>query len=175
VATLGAKLLKLEGAKKGKLEWEADLEMPAASAPTFLPVINRLGVMDSSGAISAVDAKTGKVFWRIGTDNHNPANEVWGARISGKHIEEFQMDWLHKGWTFWSPCGDSRFCIYTPNKGQAINRLHMTGKPLSLPLALEKRFVFVTQQTTGKSTKYALSHMVEEAEIKRLRESHTSQ
>ncbi len=170
-ATLGAKVIKIDGSKKGKLEWEADIQMPAVSAPVYLPVINRLAVMDTNGAISAVDAKTGKILWRVASENRNPANEVWGARISGKYIEDYQMDWLHKGWTFWSPCADSRVCIYTPNKGQVVDRLALSGRPLTLPLPLEKRWVFISRQKSGG---YTISHLVEEMEAKRLRESQSS-
>lgn len=171
VSTLGAKLVKLDGAKKGKIEWEADLEKPAASAPAYLPVVGRLAVLDNTGALSAIDAKTGKVYWRIPTENRNPLVETWAARLSGKHIEEFKMDWLHKGWSIWSPCSENRFCIYTPNKGQQIAKIALSGHPMTLPLAIGKQWYFLLQQKPGH---YTLSHIVEDAEAKKLRSAHGS-
>ncbi len=166
VSTLGAKIVKLDGSKKGKIEWEADLEKPAASAPAFLPIVNRLSVLDTSGGLSTIDAKTGKVYWRMATENHNPLTETWSARLSGKHIEEFKMDWLQKGWAIWTPCSDSRFCIYAPLKGQLISRIQLSGRPMTLPLVFDKRWIFLTQSKPGQ---YVLSQIVEEAEIKRLK------
>ncbi len=165
-ATLGAKVVKLDGSKKGKLEWEAEIEKPPASAPAYLPVVHRLAVMDTSGALSAIDAKTGKVFWRNAVQNHNPLRETWAARLSGKYIEEFKMDWLHKGWSIWTACADHQFCIFTPNKGQLINRIALPGAPVTLPLALEKRWVFLLET---KPNQYTLAHIVEDGEVKRLK------
>lgn len=157
-ATLGAKVVMLDGAKKGKLEWEAEIDKPAASPPAYLPVVHRLAVTDTSGALSAIDGKTGKVFWRLPVENRNPLHETWAARLSAKYIEEFKMDWLHKGWSIWTACTSNHFCIYTPNKGQLVSRIPLSGAPVSLPLALEKRWVFLLETKPGQ---YTLSHAVE--------------
>lgn len=166
VSTLGAKIVKLDSSKKGKVEWETDLEKPAASPPAFLPIMHRLSFLDTSGYLVTVDAKTGKLIWRYGIENRNPLVETWSARLKGNNIEEFKMDWLHKGWTIWSPCSDKRFCIYTPGKGQLIQRVQLSGSPIALPVNLDKRLAFFTQTKAGT---YAVSQVVEEGEIKRLK------
>lgn len=166
VSTLGAKLMKLDAGKKGKLDWESELEKPPASAPAYLPIMHRLSFLDTSGALTALDAKTGKVLWRTPTENKNDLIDTWSARLKGSNIEEFKMDWLHKGWTIWTPCNDRRFCVYTPNKGQLITRVTLKGEPLTLPLANGKRWVFLVRTKAGH---YSISHVVEETELKHLR------
>jgi outer membrane protein assembly factor BamB len=165
VATLGAKVVKLDGARKGKVEWEADLPKPPASPPTYIPVVNRLSVMDSSGGISLIDVKTGKTAQHFATENHNPLVDVWSARLKGQFIEEFKMDWLQKGWTIWTPCYENAFCIFTPNKGLQVQRTSMSGRPLALPLAFGRHWVFLVENKAGQ---YFLSHHLEESEIKKL-------
>ena len=166
LTTPGGKLVRLDGSKRGKLDWDLDLPKPALTPPAFLPIMNRLAFLDTAQNLVAVDAKLGKLLWRIPTENHNPANETWSARLKGQNIEEFKMDWLHKGWTIWSPCGDRRVCIFTPNKGQLIDRLNLAGQPLSLPIAGDKRWTFLTQTKPGK---LIVSKLVEENELKKLR------
>lgn len=171
VATLGAKIVKLDGSRKGKVDWEADLTKPPASAPSYIPIVNRVAVMDTSGWISVIDTKNGKVIVRYSSENRNPLVETWSARLKGQHIEEFHMDWLHKGWTLWTACYDSAFCIYTPNKGQIVNRISLTGRPLSLPLSVDHHLIFLTETKGGE---YVLSQNFEESEIKKLRKEATA-
>jgi len=164
-ATLAAKVVKIDGAKKGKLEWEADIVKPPVSPPSFLPVVGRLAVLDTTGQLSEIDAKSGKVYWRVPTENHNPLVETWSARLKGAHIEEFKMDWLQKGWTTWSPCYDSSFCIYTP-KGGLITRVRLSGRPIALPLGVDRRWIFLSQSKPGH---YVVSQIVEDQEVKKLK------
>ncbi|MGE0529650.1 MAG: PQQ-binding-like beta-propeller repeat protein [Bdellovibrionales bacterium] len=166
VSTLGARLIKLDGSKKGKLEWEVELEYPAAAAPTYLPTVGRLSFLNTEGALVTLDAKTGKPVWHHNVENKNPLVETWSARLKGQHIEEFGMDWLHKGWTIWSPCSSHRFCIYTPNKGQLIERVQLSGAPMTLPILQERRWVFFTRVKEGQ---YGVSHVLEEGEVKKIR------
>lgn len=166
VATLGAKLFKLDGSRKGKIIWETVLEKPAIHSPTVLPIMSRLSLIDAAGALSTVDMKTGKVFWRYGIEAKGALAETWSSRLSAKHIEENKMDWLHKGWTIWTGCGAKNVCIYTPLKGQIINRLVLSGEPIAQPLLVDKRLVFFTQTRPGV---YLISHQIEDGEVKRLR------
>jgi PQQ-like domain len=166
VATLGAKLLKMDMGRKGKVDWDIQLEKPAAGPVTHLPIMGRLALVDTSGALVTVDIKTGKIFWRYGIDAHASLPDVWASRLSAKHIEENKMDWLHKGWTVWSSCGEKRVCFYTPLKGALINRLQLPGTPMTAPLLIEKRLVFFTEAKPGQ---YVLSHQVEDGETKRIR------
>jgi hypothetical protein len=78
------------------------------------------------------------------------------------------MDWLHKGWTVWAPCYERRFCIYTPGKGQLIQRVQMSGIPLALPQPGDHSWLFFVQQKSGH---YAISRLLEESEIKKLKAS----
>jgi hypothetical protein len=166
VSTLGAKIIKLDGGKKGKVEWETDLEKPAASPPTYLPIMHRLSVLTTTGVLIVVDAKTGKLVWRAAIDNRNPLMETWSARLKGQNIEEFKMDWLHKGWSIWSPCAERRFCLYTPGKGQLMQRVTLSGLPMTLPLAGNHRWVFFLSTKKGH---YAISQVLEENDIKKLK------
>lgn len=166
VATLGAKLVKIDGGKKGKVEWEVDLEKPPASAPSFVPAIQRLTILDTSGMLSAVDLKTGKVAWTYSTENKNPLTDTWSVRLSAKYIEEFKMDWLHKGWTVWSPCSNKRFCIFTPNKGQLMERVSLSGTPVTLPLQTDHGWMFLTETKPGQ---LAILHVMSENDIKKLK------
>jgi outer membrane protein assembly factor BamB len=168
LTTPGGKLVRLDGSKRGKLDWDLDLPKPAITPPAFLPIMNRLTFYDAGGQLVAVDAKVGRVLWRTPVENRNPANETWSARLKGQNIEEFKMDWLHKGWTVWAPCADKRVCIYTPNKGQLIDRLPLAGQPLALPIAGDKRWTFLTQAQPGK---LVISKLVELGELKKSRAS----
>lgn len=167
VTTLGSKVVKIDAAKKGKVEWEVELEKVPASAPTYLPVANRLSIMLEDGILTMIDIKTGKSMWTYNTLNKSPLLDSWSVRLSAKHIEEYKMDWLHKGWTVWSACSGRHFCIYTPNKGQLVQSIPLSAQPLTLPLQLEKKVVFFG---TGKDGKYLISHLLEAAEIKKLKE-----
>lgn len=169
ISTLAGKLVKLDG-KKGKVEWEVDLEKTPLSSPSYVPILQRLVFLDAGGGLVTVDTQTGKVVWRNSQENRNPLVETWSARLKGNHIEEFKMDWLHKGWTIWSACSEKRFCIYTPTKGQLIARLDLSGAPLTLPQPVGRRWVFFTQSKPGK---YVISQVLEQSEIKTLRKDNS--
>ena len=166
LSVLDGRVVKLDAAKNGKLDWEVDLEGPPSGPPTYMPVVHRLFIPMNSGALAAVNIKLLKVLWKEGLDNKNPLTDVWSVRLSGKHIDEYKMDWLHKGWTIWAPCSTRKFCILTPNKGQMVERLSLSASPLALPLQLERRWLFLGQQKPGE---YLISHMLEMQEIKKLK------
>lgn len=168
VATLGSKLIKLDANKKGKVDWEVDLEKPPASAPTYIPIANRLSIQLANGEIAAVDVKLGKLLWSYNTLNKSPLVDTWSVRLSAKHIEEYKMDWLHKGWTVWSACSNKHFCIFTPNKGQLVQSIALTGNPLTLPLNNDRAWIFFGQKKPGE---YVISHLLEGSEIKKLKEA----
>jgi len=167
LSTLGAKVVRLDASRKGKIDWETDLPKPPVSAPTHLPIVLRLVVEDSGGALNAIEEKSGKILWRTVTENRTGLHDPWAARLKGAHIEEFKMDWLHKGWTIWSACSDRRICVLTPNKGQVVERFVLPNIPLNLPLALEHRWVFFTRG--AKAGHYTLTHIVEDGESRRLK------
>lgn len=166
LATLGSKLIRLDANKKGKIDWEADLEKAPANAPSYIPIANRLSVQLISGEIVAVDAKLGKLLWTYNSLNKSPLTDTWSVRLSAKHIEEYKMDWLHKGWTVWSACSNRHFCIYTPNKGQLVQSVQLSGNPLTLPLQADKAWIFFGKKKDGE---YVISHLLEATEIKKLK------
>lgn len=166
VSTLGSKIVKIDIAKKGKVEWDLELEKAPLTPPTYMPVVHRLSVALDDGQLVMVDAKLGKQLWNYNTLNKSPLADSWAVRISAKHIEEYKMDWLHKGWTVWSSCSTRHFCIFTPNKGQLIQSIALSAQPVVLPLQMEKSWIFFGKNKDGK---YILSHMLELAEIKKLK------
>lgn len=165
ITTLAGKLIKMDG-RRGKIDWEIDLEHPPASSPSYLPALQRLVFLDAGNGLVTVEAKTGKIFWRNTLENRNPLVETWSARLKANHIEEFGMDWLHKGWTIWSPCSDRKFCIFTPVKGQLIARLDLSGAPMALPTSADRKLVFFTQLKDGE---YGVSQVLELSEIKKMK------
>lgn len=166
VATLGSKLIRIDASKKGKVDWEVDLEKAPAGAPSFIPIANRLSIQLTNGEVVAVDAKLGKLLWTYNSLNKSPLTDTWSVRLSAKHIEEYKMDWLHKGWTVWSACSNKHFCIYTPNKGQLVQSVQLSGAPLTLPLQNDRAWIFFGQKKEGE---YVISHLLEAAEIKKLK------
>ncbi len=166
VATLGAKVLKLDVNRKGKVEWEVELEKSPAGSPTYTPMANRVTLQMLGGEIAAIDFKTGKLAWTYNSTNKSPLTDTWSVRLSGKHIEEYKMDWLHKGWTIWSACSNRNFCMFTPNKGQLIQSVAISAQPLTLPLQFDRRWIFFGRTPKGE---YLISHMLENAEIKKLK------
>ena len=168
VSTLGAKIVKLDGAHKGRIEWEADLPKSPLAPPAYLPLAQKLSVLDQSGGLNTVDAKTGRAQWRQTTENRAALNETWSARLKARNIEEFRMDWSQKGWSIWSPCAERSLCIFTPSKGQLIQKIALSGAPLALPLVEGRGYAVLTQIKTGR---YGLSRLVEESELKKFKES----
>jgi hypothetical protein len=158
LATLGGKVLKLDGSKKGRTEWEVDLEKPLVSAPTLMPVTNKISVMDNMGQLQLIDGKLGKALWHFNIENKNELKETWSARMKGSVIQKMQMDWAQKGWAIWAPCSKNRFCVYNPSKGQLISRANLAGSVLSFPIEKDKSLYFLVNQ--GKN--WALSHVESE-------------
>jgi outer membrane protein assembly factor BamB len=171
VSTLGAKLVALDASKKGKTMWEADLLKPPAAQATFLPIMNKLSVPDESGDIHVLDAKTGKETAKANLEGSPQFADTWSARIKSQHIEEYKMDWLHKGWTIWTACSGKRLCILSP-KGVLISKIALSGAPLALPVGSETKLSFLIQ--TGKHS-YAVSELMDEKEIKRLKAEDSSE
>ena len=167
VSTLAGKIVRLDGGRKGKIDWEADLPKAPLSPPTYLPLVQRLSVLDQTGGLNVIETKTGKPQWRESTENKNPLVETWSARLKGRNIEEFKMDWIHKGWAIWSPCSDKRLCIYAPKQGQLIQKIVLSGQPMALPLLIDRGYAVMTQLKGGQ---YGVARLIEETEIKKAKE-----
>lgn len=145
VSTLGAKIYKLDAKSRGRITGEIDLPKPAAGSMTYLPQMNRLNFLSTSGAMTTVDLKSEKVLWTYNIENRNPLNETWTQRLKGAAIEKFKMDWIHKGWAIWSPCSTQRICIYAPNKGALIQRIPLVGRPLTIPIQIDDTWYILVQ------------------------------
>ena len=121
VSSTAGKVIRLDGSKKGRQDWETELSRPPVSAPSFLPIMNKLSVLDDQGELQTVDAKSGKALWRYNIESKSDLKETWSARLKGMVIQETSMNWAYRGWTIWAPCSKNRLCIYNPEKGQLIS------------------------------------------------------
>lgn len=167
ISTIDGKIIKADLSKRAKIDWETDLENPAMTSVTYVPHIHRIVGLDSKGNLFALDAKTGKSNWRSFTGNKSSLQEVWAARLKAKHIEEFSMDWLHKGWVIWAPCSERNICIFTPIKGQNVIRISLSGAPMTEPILSDNSMTFFLKGS--KPSTYVISRVLDESEIKRLK------
>ena len=165
LATMGAKLMNLDGNRKGRVVWEYDLEKPPATSPSYLPVMNRLSIKDESGAVFVVDAKNGKGVSKLSLENQSLLEDTWSAKVKTSYIEEFKMDWLHKGWTVWTACGGKKVCILTP-KGMVIAKLGLGGQPMALPIVNDGQLAFFVKVGTHK---YGVTRLMDEKELNKLK------
>lgn len=154
-STLGGKIVKLDGAKKGRLEWEVDVDRPLESSPTILPIMNKISVMDVLGQLQLIDSKAGKALWHFNIENKNTLKGTWSARLKGSLIQETSMVWAHRGWTIWAPCSKSRFCVYNPAKGQLISRVPLSGSILTYPMYKDGKIYFIVE----KDSRLAISQV----------------
>ena len=145
---MGGKVVKLDGAKKGRQDWETELQRPPVSPPSFLPIMTKLSVLDDQGAIQTVDAKSGKPLWRYNIESQSRLKETWSARLKGMVIQETSMNWAYRGWSIWAPCSKNRLCIYNPDKGQLINRITVSGSLLSFPYRSRPNTLFPDRPRT---------------------------
>jgi outer membrane protein assembly factor BamB len=167
LALTSGKVQAWELSKKGKFEWEIDLSATPASAPTYIPAYQRLAVLTSDGHFHIIDIKKPEHLWRFNLENHNPSQEIFAARLGGRHIENLQMKWEKKGWTAWAPCSDNRLCIYNPDKGQLISRVPSTGGVASGPLFVGKHFYLISHEKSGENHKYRLIHYLDDDTFKK--------
>lgn len=152
--------------KKGKFEWEIDLVSPPRAAPTYIPTYQLLAVPTADGALHTIDLKKSEASWRLNADNHNPQNDLWASRLSGRYIEKLSMKWEKKGWTIWAPCSDNRICIYNPEKGQLLARISTPGAVASNPVFLGKEMYLITREGKDSYT-FKLVHYLDEETFKK--------
>lgn len=152
--------------KKGKFEWEIDLVSPPRAAPTYIPVYQQLAIPTADGALHTIDLKKSEAGWRLNADNHNPQNDLWAARLSGRFIEKLSMKWEKKGWTIWAPCSDNRICVYNPEKGQLLARIPAPGAVASSPVFLGKELYLIARDGKDSYT-FKLVHYLDEDSFKK--------
>lgn len=165
LTTQGNHLTILDGAKKGQTETEIDLEAEIGAEITPIPLTQRLAYLDKRGTLRVLDYQKGEKAWKYDLSIRGPLRHLWSARLKGAFIQEFDMKWVHKGWTIWSPCGSKQFCIYNPERGQLINRIELSGEPMAQPLVFDRKLIALIKKPGGE---LAISHQMEPSEIKRL-------
>lgn len=148
--------------KKGKFEWEVDLDSPPQGSPTYIPLYQRLSVATTDGHLHMIDIKKAERLWKFQPENRNLNHQVWATRLSGRFIEKMGMTWEKKGWSFWTACSDNRLCIYNPDKGQLLARVSAPGAVLSLPLFVGKEFYLLTSERKGEKRNFSIHRYMEE-------------
>lgn len=166
VALTSGKIQSWNMGKEGKFEWELEVEGSPQSSPTFIPLYNRLTVMTDNGYLHMIDLKKAEYLWKFSLENHNPNQEIYAARLTGRHIENLSMKWEKKGWTAWAACSDNRICVYNPDKGQLLSRIPANGAVLSAPLFVGKNFFLITTEKNGDGHRFRLTHFMDEDDFK---------
>lgn len=139
------------------VNFESDLGHSLSSAPTFVPIWERVAVVTENGYLHVIDAESGDRRWRFNLQNESLSNVGWSSRLNGKHIEELNLGWRYKGWSVWTPCVKDRVCIYNPDEGQIIGRIILTGAYTGLPYIDDKTLWFVLK----KDDQWKISKFVE--------------
>lgn len=167
LALTSGKIQAWDLTKKGKFEWEVDVDGPPQTSPTYIPLYQRLAVLTGDGHFHMVDIKKAEHMWHFSLENRNPSQEIWSARLSGKHIERLNMKWEKRGWTAWAPCSDNRVCVYNPEKGQLVARISSPGAVLSPPLFVGKNFFIISVERDGDKRRFRLSHYMDDESFKK--------
>lgn len=162
--TEGKRLYVLSAKKKGDVSFDIDLDINPGGNVTYLPEMERLAYLGENGVLRVVDLKKENMAWKFDLSIKGPLREVWSSRLKGAYIQEFGMKWLHKGWTLWSPCRASQFCVYNPDRGQLIQRIELSGTPMAMPVVLNEKIFALLKQPTGT---LAIAHLLEPAELRK--------
>lgn len=133
VATKLGRFFKLDGKRKGKVDWEAEVEGVPSVPVVFIPVVNGLMVGSEDAYWHYFENKTGQRKWKLKLDNTQNLKTGWPLRMSVKHYEEFKLHWPHKGWTAWVPCGSESLCVIGAEKGNLAMRQSVGGSLDGVP------------------------------------------
>lgn len=162
--TEGKRLYVLNGKKKGDTLFDIDLDIFPGGAVTYLPEMDRLAYLGESGILRVVDLKKKEMAWKFDLSIKGPLRSIWSSRLKGAYIQEFGMRWVYKGWTLWSPCRAKAFCVYNPERGQLIQRIELTGTPLSLPYVAPDKIYAPVKLDSGE---LAVAHLYEPTELRK--------
>lgn len=147
VATKLGRFFKLDGKRKGKVDWEADVEGVPSVPAVYIPLVSGLMVGSEDGYWHYFENKSGQRKWKLKIDNTQNLKMGWPLRMSVKHYEEFKLHWPHKGWTAWVPCGSESLCVIGAEKGHLAMRQSVGGALDGVP-----RFDrFITVVVKGKN------------------------
>jgi len=150
--------------KKGDVAFDIDLDIPPGGPLTYLPEMDRIAYLGKNATLRVVDIKKKQMAWKFDLSIKGSLREIWTARLKGAYIQEFGMRWVYKGWTIWSPCREQHFCIYNPERGQLIQRIALSGDPISLPTVYEDRLIVLVKMPSGG---LALSHLLDPGELRK--------
>lgn len=162
--TEGKRLYVLNGKKKGDTLFDIDLDINPGGVVTYLPEMDRLAYLGESGILRVVDLKKEEMAWKFDLSIKGPLRNIWSSRLKGAYIQEFGMRWVYKGWTLWSPCRAKAFCVYNPERGQLIQRIELTGTPVSLPYVASDKIYAPVRLDSGD---LAIAHLYEPAELRK--------
>lgn len=164
VTTEGKRLYVLNAKKKGEALFDLDLDITPAGNLTYLPEMNRLAYLSDNGVMRVIDLKKEEMAWKFDLSIKAPLREIWASRLKGAYIQEFGMKWVDKGWTLWSPCRATMFCVYNPDRGQLIQRIELSGHPIALPVVTDDKIFALVKQTSGD---LALAHLLEPSDLRK--------
>ncbi len=131
--TMDGKLVAVDS-RTGNLIWETDLESPSDSTPSFVPTFNYLAVMTNNGYLQAIDFRSGEKLWKFLAHNESPHHNTMTLRLDNKSVEQHEMKWKNKGYVIYAPCGSKRICVYNPDQGRIVSRIHLEGEMASEPI-----------------------------------------
>lgn len=132
VLTDNAHILAFE-TKKGKKNWEVDLEGSPVTPMSYIPSHNMLALNMKNGALLVLAAKDGEKKWRSSFDAGKVPRNTWSSRLNNKVITDLKLKWNFKGWALWSPCANDRICIFNPENGGQLGTVMTAGEVVGLP------------------------------------------
>lgn len=132
VLTDNSHILSFE-TKKGKKNWEVDLESAPSTPLTYIPGHHMLAVNMKNGALITLSAKDGEKKWRSAFDAGKIPRVSWASRLNNKVITDLKLKWHFKGWSLMSPCASDRICIFNPENGGQLGVIMTAGELVGQP------------------------------------------
>lgn len=165
VLTENAHVLAFE-TRKGKKNWETDLEGAPLSAMTYIPAHNMLALNMKNGTLNVLAAKDGEKKWRSNFDAGKLPRISWASRLNNKVITDLKLKWHFKGWALWSPCMNDRVCIFNPENGGQLGLIMTGGELVSQPAyRTDKSILMLIKQKDA----YKVSWFMDRPNYKRYR------
>lgn len=167
VTLASGKVQAWDAVKRGKFEWEVDLESPLAGGATYIPLFQRLAVTAKDGHIHMIDLKKAERLWKFHPENRLALMQAWSTRLNTRLIEKLNMTWEKKGWSLWSACQDNKLCIYNPDRGQLLSRMSTPGTVVSPALFVGSSFYLLSFEGRDQKKRLILSHFLTEDQYKK--------
>ena len=119
--------------RKGKKNWEVDLESSPSTPMTFIPGHNMLALNMKNGALVTLAVKDGEKKWRSSFEVGKVPRISWASRLNNKVITDLKLKWHFKGWSLMSPCANDRVCIFNPENGGQLGAIMTAGEVVGQP------------------------------------------